>query len=307
MNEDERLESSNPEHWFSDTNCEILLYKINRRPITSDPSLFEPDPDLPSHLKRVLSENVEVVSGHNPQRTWRLGNIEYLPQSQNFTAVIGWERSTQTIGQSWDPAQRVWADQIVNREDSAVAPIAFRLRGRILGVLKHPSFTTETTLDRVLTKILNQGENSSAFPTTAWKVEPIGDEADFLTWLNEIQNLDRLSLHFERPNPDAEEDFQKLFDRLDTLNAKSFKEEITSRPGSDGLSIEEVKKDKGIRAYISAAMSAFGRISAKGRIDDQTVKYDQRQRVKKLRIEIKGNSLIEAGEQTLQALENETF
>ena len=300
-------QSASPEHWFSNTTCEILLYKINRRPITSDPSLFEPDPDLPTHLKRVLSENVEVISGHNPQRTWRLGNVEFSSESTNFTAVLGWERSTKTIGQSWNAAQREWTEQLVNRDDSAVAPIAFRFKGRILGVLKHPSFTTETTLDRVLSKILNDGEKSSGFPTTAWKVEPIGDESDFITWLDQIQNLDRLSLHFSRPNPDAEEEFQKMFERLDLLNAKSFKEEITARPGTDGLSIEEVKRDKGIRAYISAAMSAFGRISAKGRIGNQVVKYDQRQRVKKIQIEIEGNSLTDAGEQTLQALTSENI
>ena len=90
---------------------------------------------------------------------------------------------------------------MVSKDDSGVAPIAFDAKTRVLGVLKHPSFTTEAVLAKVLTQILNRGEELTDFPTTQWSVEPLGDVSEFYSWLKRVDQLLVLRLVFKRPNP----------------------------------------------------------------------------------------------------------
>jgi hypothetical protein len=291
------------ENWFTKGPVELLYYKVNRRPIGGDPSLFQPPDDVIDHLRLVLGMSKPAKSGARFQREWRLGNLEFDEDAGTFTGHLGWARSSEALGQIWDDDTHEWVDRIVPREDSAVAPVAFTLEGRTLGILKHPSFATEEVLDDVLSEILNRGERELDFPSTVWAVESLGDEGDFLQWLDDVDQLTRLTMVFQRPNPDGEEAFQELFDRLDNMQAAIIREEIVARDPETGLVKEAVKRDSIAQAFIAAAMSAFGRIVAKGRKDGSPVKYDQRQRVLRESLDSVGSDWDEATETVLRAVE----
>lgn len=267
------------EPWFTRGDVDLLLYRVNRRPITADPSLFEPEANLMSHLERVLSRSQPGQSGTKNRRDWRLGNLRFGGAS--FTGQLGWERSGATLGQSWDDNTHSWIERVVAKDDSAVAPMAFDSRGRILGVLRHPSFSTsENALPDVLSQILNRGENQEDVPTTRWAVEPLGDTADFYGWLESLDQLNILRMIFNRPNPDGEEAFQELFERLDALRAEQIKEEIRARDQDSGLARDAIQTDRTTQGFLIAALDhAFGRIWAKGRRGGKQVTYDQRANV----------------------------
>lgn len=293
------------EHWFSKPDSEVLFYRVNRRPIGGDPSLFSPPEDLLGELQRVLEPAEPAYSGRKHKRTWRLGNLVFDSASGTFTGQLGWARSGAVLGQIWDDEKHAWEDRILPKEDSAVAPVAFTTNGRILGVLKHASFTTETVLDDVLSAILNRGEATAGFPTTAWSVEPLGDEGDFYSWLSSVDQLLLLRMVFERPNPDGEPEFDELFRRLDHFYADRIKEEIVARDKNVGLNKEAVHGDRTTRGFLVAALDfAFGRVWAKGRRGGRDVHYDQREQVQRQSLDLVGSDLETATRRILDAVED---
>jgi hypothetical protein len=94
-------------------------------------------------------------------------------------------------------------DRQVASEISSVGPFAFVVDGRVLGVLRHSSFS-EITIASVFKEFLNRGEQARPVPTTDWDVEPIGDEQQFYEWVDSTDRVDSVELVFKRPNPDAE-------------------------------------------------------------------------------------------------------
>lgn len=293
----------NTGHWFDRDDVEVLMYRINRRPIGGDPSLFEPNPDLLADLEAVLAADVAVESGRKHKRQWRLGDVRIDDSERTMRARLGWYRADLKPGNVWDPTARAWIDHLVPREDSAVVPLAFSLKGRVLGVAKHGSFTTEGTVDTVLTKMLNEGERAKSLPLTEWAVEPLGDEQGFYSWLGSIEQLLRLTFVFERPNPDGLAEFQALFDRLDRYEAKSIREEIIARDHRRGLDKSQVTHDPSTRAFIAAAMHAFGRIGARGVREGKRVIYDQRKHVLRRTVDLVGADWDDAIEKVLDAVE----
>ncbi len=292
------------EPWFAKPNVEVLFYRINRRPIGGDPSLFHPDPDLLSHLQRVLEPTEPASSGRRNRREWRLGSLEFDTSAGTFTGRLGWARTGEALGVTWDAPSHAWLDRVVAKDDGAVAPVAFTLDGRVLGILKHPSFTTETVLDDVLTQILNKGEEVSGFPTTQWSVEPLGDERDFYSWLDSVDQLLVLRMIFERPNPDGEPEFDELSERLDRYHADQITEEIRARSDETGLQKTEVQNDPTTRGFLVAALNhAFGRIWAKGKRNGRSVSYDQRKQVLRQSLDFVGSDWETATSNVLGAVE----
>jgi len=290
--------------WFSGRTVEVLIYKINRRPMTGDPSLFKAPEDLLAHIKSVLEKGEPATSGRNPKRTWQIGNLEYDHKRREFTGHLGWARTAEALSQSWDPINQMWIDKVVEREDSAVAPLVFIEKGRLLGILKHPTFTTEIVLDKVLTEIFNRGERNSGSYATAWDIEPVGDEHEFLTWMSDLDQLTSLTLTFQRPNPDGEELFNDLFARLDALRAKSITEKYTALDREEGLDRQAISNDKTSQGFIRAAMIAFGRVLARGNKDGARVKYDQRESVLRAPITDVGDDWNTATTNVLRAVRN---
>lgn len=293
----------NPAPWFSRDGADVLYFKVNRRPIGGDPNLFSPQDDVLSHIATVLAPHSLASSGHKHKREWRLGNLEFDHQAGYFTGLFGWSRSGEAVRPAWDDVAGEWSDRIVPQDEGAVVPVAFTVDGETLGVLKHPSFTTEDTIETVLTKIFNAGELSTSFATTDWGIEPLGNEKTFQNWLNSIDQLLDLKMTFKRPNPDGEDDFQELFDRLDSFKAKLIKEEIVASDEDLGLDKTAVQNDSITRQFISAAMRAYGYLVGRGRKNGRTTRYDQRHEVLREHIPDVGGDMHDATEAVLKAVQ----
>lgn len=262
----------NPAPWFSRDGADVLYFKVNRRPIGGDPNFFEPEPDLLAHISRVLAPHSLASSGRNPKREWRLGNLDFNSEDGWFVGQLGWFRSGEATLPAWDDDAGRWTDRIVSQDDGAVVPVAFTVDGETLGVLRHPSFTTERTLDVVLTEIFNSGEKTTSstntdwtIPTTDWAIEPLGDEKSFQSWLENLDQLLNLKMTFKRPNPDGEDDFQEIFERLDALKASYIKEEYAASDEEQGLDKAAVRNDSVTKQFVSAAMRAYGFLVGHGR------------------------------------------
>lgn len=290
-----------PLPWFAKDGADLLYFKVNRRPVGGDPNLFEPEADLLTHIERVLSYYATATTGRNPKRQWRLGNLNIDRDAGVFTAQLGWLRTDETVRPAWDEERSQWVDHLVEQAEGAVAPIAFTLDKSTLGVLKHPSFTTETVLDDVLSEIFNKGEMETGFPRVVWGVAPLGDEEDFYGWLEDVDALLSLTMTFERPNPDGEPEFAFLFERIDELRAEYITERIAARDKDEGLDKDALTKDRTTRGFIAAAMSAFGKLRATGRIDGHKVKYDQRSEVMRERLDV-GTDIETATQAVLEAV-----
>ncbi len=289
--------------WFAKDGAELLYFKVNRRPVKGNPDLFAPEEDKLAHIERVLSYYASAVSGRNPKREWRLGNLHFDHEHGYFTGLLGWYRTGEAVRPEWDGSTGQWVDHIVEQEEGAVSPVAFTLDMSTLGILKHPTFTTEkNVLDAVLSEIFNKGEIGTDFPRVVWGVEPLGDEDDFYGWLGSVDQLTYLSMTFKRPNPDGEAEFDFLFERLDELRAEVINERIVARDREEGLDKTALRKDRTTRGFISAAMSAFGTVMARGFKDGIRVRYDQRDEVLRERLTDVGTDMDTATEAVLDAV-----
>lgn len=261
-------------HWFAGKDVDVLIFRVNRRPI-GDPMLFAPPRSLLSHLRRVLSADRDhpVRSGRRYQREWRVGNL--VVGAGTLTGMIGWSRSGIALSNMYDPVSGEWRDTVVPTDVAAVSPFALTTNLRFLGVLKHPEFT-EKTLAHVFTELLNRGEQSLDMPTVAWAVEPVGDRAGFDEWVASTEAITQVKFVFRRPNPDAEPEFEHLFERLDALKAEQIVEQVTALDKNTGLDKDALREDETTQGFISAAMVAFGYVTGRGYRQGKETKYDQR-------------------------------
>lgn len=290
--------------WFSGRDVEVLIYKVNRRPLKGDPTLFKAPDDLLAHIKKVLAMGQSGFSGRNPKRTWHIGNLTYNEETREFTGFLGWARTADALGQTWDAKSQMWESKIIEREDSAVAPLVFLEDGRLMGIMKHPSFTTEVVLDKVLTQIFNRGEQKAGLHATDWSVEPVGNENEFLSWMASLDQLTSLTITFQRPNPDGESAFKPQFERLDALRAKSITEKYVARSNTEGLDRAALARDKNAQGLIKAAMKAFGHVIAQGFKDGIRDKYNQREEVLRTTIPDVSTDWDAATDSVLNALRN---
>ena len=264
-------------HWFAGKTVDVLIYKVNRRPIEADLNVFQPPADALEHLFAVLyQQRRPIKSGRRHQREWRVGNLQMDAPAGTIVGMLGWSRSGEVLTNVWDEEAAEWRDEVVASEASGVAPFAFLKDDRFLGVLKHPSFT-ENTVQWVLTEMLNRAEQYDRMPAVVWAVEPVGDPGEFFAWLDQAESVTELKFVFERPNPDGEEAFNELFQRLDRLEADKIRETITARDPEVGLSKEGLTSDRVTRGFIMAAMAAFGFVVGKAYRGGKKVTYDQRQ------------------------------
>ena len=273
------------QHWFAGKDVDTLLYRINRRPPARGETLMGQPEDLLGHLEEVLRlAHGTVETGRRFKRQWRIGNKTFDREAGTFTGIIGWARSGAAWSSFWDEEQQAWVDRIVPSDVSAVAPFAFIVNGRYLGLLRHSSFS-ETTVAKVFRDFLNRGERARVFPTTDWDVEPVGDEQGFYQWVDEMDRILDVNLVFKRPNPDAEREFEGLFARLDALRAERIREVISASSADRGLDKQALRTEPGTHAFIAAAMAAFGYVVGHGVLRGRRVAYDQRRRAARERIE----------------------
>lgn len=277
-------EAEDQGHWFAGRDLDVLIYRVNRRPLAGDPSLFKRPKSSVRHLSRVLSQPVSARTGRRYQRDWRIGNIAVDMDAHRLTGMLGWSRSGETLTNVWDPGTQSWLDQRVASEASAVAPFAYLSVGHYLGVLRHPSFA-EDTIATVFTQLLNSGEREQSVPRVQWAVEPVGNQDEFAAWLSTVDRVSELNFVFRRPNPDGDEAFRDLFARLDRLRAEKIRESITALDPQQGLDRTGLRTDRTTQAFIAAAMAAFGFVVGKGYVQGRRSVYDQRRQALRERID----------------------
>lgn len=295
-------------HWFSGRELDVLVYKVNRRPLYVD-TLFaevyrerQPEDSLRHLQENILEHDPTTVSGTAYKRTWQIGNVRADLTRGFLTGRLGWRREGEAVAADWDAERRAWVDRVVPGDHSAVAPFAFIRDGRYLGVLRHPAFD-EKTVAQVLAQLLNAAEQQREEPTTDWDVEPVGDKEEFYAWLARTDLVTSVEFVFKRPNPDAEPEFVELFERLNFLRAEQIREVVSTRDYREGLNKEALRIEPATRAFIAAAMVAYGYLVGRGLRRGRKVKYDQRSKVARERVADVGVSWEDATSQVLAAVQ----
>jgi hypothetical protein len=261
--------------WFAGKDLPVWIYRVNRRPAGS---LFdEPLPDVLDALSANLLAAPEGRTGTRYQREWRVGNVETNAAERGLTGRIGWSRSGEQTTNVWDENDRAWTDTVVPSKTSAAAPFWFDADRRYLGILRHPSFDPPI-ISSVLEKMLNLAEarRNDGFANVTWAVDAVGDTSEFRSWLDRTDAVTFVEFVFERPNPDAEEEFQDLFDRLNRLEAEKITERVVAQDKTAGISKSGLLHDPTVASFMAAAAAAFGYILARGRQGSRKVKFDQR-------------------------------
>lgn len=265
--------------WFDGATGSILLFKVNRR--SRPQTLFglgQPD-DVLDHFTEALKFGEKVVTGRKTKRTWLLGNRNIDLDERTVSGQIGWERHDVAPADAYDVDRKQWVDVVEQKGRSARSVFVFNAGTRLLGIVKHPSFT-DTVLPKVFTDLLNCGEAEREEVTTAWDVEPILDEKGFREWLARTGAVRQVKFVAKLPNPDGLESFKGLWQRLGRMQASSIEEVIQARDPEVGL--KDVDSDPESAEYIAMASHAYGHITATGATSGRVTKYDQRQKVRRV-------------------------
>lgn len=263
-------------YWFSEKTLDVLIFKINRRPISAFMlAVYEPPSDLYAHLEQILAEAHEVTSGRRIQRRWRVGNLEFDDVNREIRGRIGWTRSTESLQNQWDDDSKSFLEDWTMREDSAVSPFVILVDDELVGVLRHPSFSTEETVNLMLEHLLNQGERDLEAPTVAWNVDPIGDAKRFDEWFSSMDQVLTLTLAVKRPNPDGAKEFEEVERRLDELEAEYIQQSLKARDETVGLDKAAVRRDRSLTGFIEAAMRSYGWVKGTGKKNGKRRSFNQ--------------------------------
>src|ERR1039457_5284555 len=128
--------------WFVGRPGTVLMYRVNRRPM-SNPTLGgaqQPD-SVMDHIVEVLHFGKAVVTGAGDrQREWILGNRRIFQGENALAGQIGWQRDDQQQASRYVPETQEWRDEVESAGRSAHAPFALDGNTRILAVLNHSTF-----------------------------------------------------------------------------------------------------------------------------------------------------------------------
>lgn len=265
--------------WFVGTTGSILLFKVNRRPRPDN--LFgekQPD-DVLDHIVEALLFGEPVTTGRKISRTWRLGNRSIDLPNRELSGQIGWERHDAETVDAYDSAEQRWVDVIQPTGHSARSVFVFDASTRYLAIARHPSFS-DTVLPKVFCELLNKGETAREATTTDWDVEPVLDEAEFRDWLRDTKAVERVRFVAKLPNPGGLDEFEDVWKRLERLQASRIEETIQAQNPEVGLG--DITTDPESMQFIAMAGNAFGYITASGATDGRPMKYDQREKVKRV-------------------------
>lgn len=278
-NASEEAQSGTVEPWFAKRDSTtLLLYRVNRRPMSA-PSLFAIQPeDVLDHISEVLLFGEVVETGRSNKREWILGNRDIDLSTRTLSGQIGYERPTERSADHYDEGTKEWRDVVDVVEQTARAPFVFHADSRILGVLQHPTFS-ERTIPNVFTALLNRGEDARESRSTEWDVEPILDEIEFLEWLRHAESVEQVSFVAKLPNPSGLPEFEPVWSRLHEREAKSIREIMEARDPDRGL--QRIEEDELARAYIAMASQGFGYVKGRRKRDNRQETYDQRSQVKR--------------------------
>ena len=266
----------NEPHWFSGREQELQIFKINRRPFSSEMlNVYSPPDDLFVHLQEVFEKPHQTRSGRKIQRDWRVGNLIFDREKREISGRIGWTRTTESLENSWDEESHSFLEHVQEQSASAVTPFAILADSEFVGILRHPSFSTDGIVNVMLENLLNAGEMDREAQTVIWNVDPIGDKAKFDEWFQSMDQVLSLTVVVKRPNPDAAPEFEEIIRRLEVLDAESIKETTTARDANVGINKDAVRHDKTLNGFMAAAMRSYGYIKGIGRKDGRKKKFNQ--------------------------------
>jgi hypothetical protein len=263
--------------WFAGRTGIVLLYRINRRPLAR-PTLGggQQPASIMDHIVEVLPFGSRVVTGTRQKRDWILGNRRISADESALSGQIGWEQRGDEPTSRYQPETREWLDVVEPQEHSARAPFVFDGRSRILGVLKHRSFS-ESTVAKVMQTLLRQGEEQREWPTTEWSVEAILDERDFLSWLHSVQAVTSIKLVTKMPNPDGLDEFGPIWEEMNQRRARLISTRMVAANENEGL--EGLEDDERVRGSLAMGRRGFGYVEARGNRNGHETVYDQREKV----------------------------
>jgi hypothetical protein len=230
------------------------------------------------HIIEVLHFGQHVVTGSSPgrQRDWILGNRYIFRDETAFTGQIGWQRDDRQQASRYESETQEWLDEEEPAERGAHAPFVFDGNSRILGVLKHSTFS-ETTVASVFQILLREGEQQREWPSTEWSVEPILDERDFLSWLHSVQSVTSINLVAELPNPDGLEEFGPIWQEMQDRGARLISTKMVA--ANDAVGLQGLEEDSRVMGNLAMGRQGFGHVEARGRRGGQETIYDQREKV----------------------------
>jgi hypothetical protein len=262
--------------WFAGHRGRLLLYRVNRRPKYAE-TMFPADmpADVFDHFLRMLAPGTEVVSGHQNQRIWRVGGIQYDSAESILTGRLGWQPREGEVVSQWSDEAMDWQTTTVEPKEHKLMPFGFDGESRLLTVLTDGK-SSLTTIPSMFEQILRKNEAESHEPTTEWSVEPVLDRNDFLTWLDGLDVVSSVSFTAKLPNPEPIDEFRELFDRLTKVHATQHKETMSSTR-DEGLI--EVNHDKVIKQAIAMAQHGFATLLGKGKRNGSLTSYNQQQKV----------------------------
>jgi hypothetical protein len=277
--------------WYADKDLPVLLYRINRRP-SDQQSLFAAG-ELPSfldHLEEALLFGTPVVTGRSYQREWLLGNREINSDYRYLSGWIGYDTTGPGRRDYYDGSTKSWATELIEEQRTAKAPFAIAAETRILGVAKHPSFSSGT-LAVVFEALLDGRENADLpAPAVDWAVEPLLDEPGFEQWLRETVLLERVTFSVKLPNPDAAESFAELSEHILKMDA-NLTHTLTPRDKRRGLS-KDFQQEPISQGLLEMARRSYAQVTARGRSGLNRVRdYNQKDRVLKRRVKLPSSSL----------------
>lgn len=259
------------------------VFRVNRRPSTSPPTLFDGAnlPDVFEHLGETMRSGHQVVTGRRHQRGWRVGGIERDAKDRLLFGKLGWQALDATAEEvpQWNEEARDWtASARVPR--GVVAPFGFDGETRMLLVerrLKTSAKTVASVLEKIIGEVEEElaGKQPSRAPIT-WSVEPVLDANDFRDWLKSLDTVHTISFTARLPNPEPDDAFQDLVDRMEARSATSFTETFRS-DAEEGL--VAVDQDQDVRQAIAMGEHGFATLRGEGVRDGQQDHYKQVERV----------------------------
>lgn len=269
--------------WQPGESGELLLYRVNRRPIGADSMLPEEIPDdVLDHFNRMFPNGWKVeTKGGGGLRVWRSGGVEIDSAARVVTGKLGWHPAEEEAVTDYDDAAEDWVTSIEAPHGRVVLPFAFDGDTRILAVLRMGR-SRAITIGGVFETILTENECELERPTTEWSVEPILDRREFTEWLESMDVVREVEFVAKLPNPTPNPAFEDVYGRMTGHRATRLTQNFYSnRPGG----LQKVQEDKEFAQAEAMASEGFATLKGVGEQEGRKTRYNQNEKVRRATID----------------------
>jgi len=268
--------------WQPGESGELLLYRVNRRPIGADSMFPEEIPDdVLDHFNRMFPNGWKVeTKGGGGNRIWRSGGVEFDHQARVMTGKLGWHPAEEEAVTDYDDQAEDWVVSIEAPHGRVVLPFAFDGDTRILAVLRRGRSRADT-IGRVFETILKENECDLERPTTDWSVEPIFDPRDFAQWLESMDVVREVQFVAKLPNPTPTPAYEDVFKRMEDRGATRLIENLHSNQRGG---LRDVQEDDDFAQAEKMASEGFATLKGVGEREGRKTRYNQKERVRRATI-----------------------